>query len=259
MTKAPLKSQQQQVMNGKPEDIIQLFKDLLSDESHTYKIAQDKLSKWLWRHPKIGMVVKRSFSQINFGDSNEFYNDSLAETFLKFDKIIEAFVRKNQITIDRLDDFSDEKLGNLFIRYFNQAHYNKACDLYRKLKRKSQVYGQIIVSLDQPKNNADGQEYKTLGEEILDHKNLNDLDNFNLGDMSQETIDKLPIFGDAIDKLRNCAKNVDCFEILLLKCQGYTQTEIAAKLGVHQSNISRKWQNKCLKCINQIIAENNIE
>ena len=171
-------------------------------------------------------------------------------------------MRKNQITIDRLDDFYDEKLGNLFIRYFNQAHYNKACDLYRKLKQKSQVYGQIIVSLEQPKNNADGQEYKTLGEEILDHKNLNDLDNFNLGDMSQETIDKLPIFGDAIDKLRNCAKNVDCFEILLLKCQGYTQTEIAASsvfinlILVESGRINAS--NVSIKLLQKIIWNNGI-
>ena len=88
MTKAPLKSQQQQVMNGKPEDIIQLFKDLLSNESDTYKIAQDKLSKWLWRHPKIGMVVKGSFSQTNFDDSKEFYDNSLQETFLSLTKLL---------------------------------------------------------------------------------------------------------------------------------------------------------------------------
>ncbi|NER06399.1 MAG: sigma-70 family RNA polymerase sigma factor [Okeania sp. SIO3C4] len=241
-------------MNQKPEEIIELFKDLLSDDSNTCKRAKDKLSRWLWRHPKIGMVVKGSFSQTNFDDSNEFYDNSLQETFLKFDKIIPAFCRKNQITIDRLNDISDEKLGNLFISYFNRSHYNVACDLYRKLKQKSQVDGQVIISLDQPKNDADGQEYKTVGEEVPDHKNLNNLDSFNLGDMSLEAIDKLPISGNSIDKLRNCSKKVDCFEILLLKCQGYTQTEIAEKLGVHQSNISRNWQNKCLKCINQIIA-----
>ncbi|NEO53297.1 MAG: helix-turn-helix domain-containing protein [Okeania sp. SIO3B5] len=259
MTKAPLKSQQQQLMDRKPENIIQLFKDLLSDESDTYNRAKNKLSRWLWRHPKIGMVVKRSFSQTNFDDSNEFYDNSLQETFFKFDKIIPAFCRKNQITIDRLDDISNEKLGNLFIRYFNRSHYNTACDLYRKLKQKSQVNGQVIISLDQPKNDSDGQEYKTVGEEVPDHKNLNNLDSLNLGDMSQEAIDKLPISGGSIDKLRNCSKKVDCFEILLLKCQGYTQTKIAEKLGVHQSDISRNWQNKCLKCINKIIAENNIE
>ncbi|NER01887.1 MAG: hypothetical protein F6K17_04170, partial [Okeania sp. SIO3C4] len=168
MTKAPLKSQQQQVMNQKPEEIIELFKDLLSDDSNTRKRAKDKLSRWLWRHPKIGMIVKRTFSQTNFDDSNEFYDNSLQETFLKFDKIISAFCRKNQINIDRLDDISDEKLGNLFIRYFNRSHYNTACDLYRKLKRKGQVDGQVIISLDQPKNDADGQEYKTVGEEVPD-------------------------------------------------------------------------------------------
>ncbi|GGA58218.1 hypothetical protein CYANOKiyG1_79440 [Okeania sp. KiyG1] len=246
-------------MDRKPENIIQLFKDLLSDESDTYNRAKEKLSRWLWRHPKIGMVVRRSFSQTNFDDSNEFYDNSLQETLLKFDKIILAFCRKNQITIDRLDDISNEKLGNLFIGYFNRSHYNTACTLCRKLKQKGQVDEQVIISLDQPKNDSDGQEYKTVGEEVPDHKNLNDLDSFNLGDMSQEDIDKLPISGGSIDKLRNCSKKVDCFEILLLKYQGYTQAEIAEKLGVHQSNISRNWQNKCLKCINQIIAENNIE
>ncbi|MEM1171539.1 MAG: helix-turn-helix domain-containing protein [Cyanobacteria bacterium P01_H01_bin.35] len=261
MTKAPFKSQQQQLMAGRPEDIIQLFKDLLSDESDTRKRAKDKLSKWLWRHPKIGMVVKGSFSQTNFDDSKEFYDNSLQETFLKFDKIIAAFCRKNQIIIDRLDNIYDEKICNLFIHYFNSAHYNTACDLYHKLKQKSQVDGQIIISLDQPINDADGQEYKTVGEEIQDHKNLNDLDNFNLGDLSEEAIDNIPIIGNsakAIDRLRNCAK-VDCFEILRLKCQGYTETQIGKEIGVDQSTINRNWKNKCLKCINQIIAENNIE
>ncbi|MDJ0515520.1 MAG: hypothetical protein QNJ74_04405 [Trichodesmium sp. MO_231.B1] len=236
-------------MNRRPEDLRQLFKGILSNDSDTHKRAKDKLSRWLWQHPKIGIVVKKSFSQINFGDSSEFYDNSLQETFLKFDSIIKNFLRKNQITFEKLDNISEQKLSVFWIRYFNRAHFNKACDLYRQWERETKVDGQVIISLDQPKNDVDGQEYSTVGEKIKDHKNLNDLDNFNLGNLSQE----------AIDRLSKCCKKVDCFEILLLKCQGYNQTEIAEKLGVHQSNISRNWNDKCLKCINQIIAENNIE
>lgn len=256
MIKVLLKSEQQQAMNRKSEDLSQLFKDFLSDESDTSNRARNKLSTWLLQHRKIGLVVKKSFSQTNFDDSNEFYDNSLQETFLKFDKIIIAFCRRNQITLERLDNISKEKLDNLFICYFNRSHYNTACNLYRQLQSKSKVDGEIIVSLDQPKNDTDGQEYSNVGEDIKDHKNLNDLDNFNLGDLSQEAIDKLPIIGNsakAIDRLRKCAKNVDCFEILILKCQGYTQIEIGKKLGIHQSNVNRNWRNNCLKCIDKII------
>ncbi|OZH55111.1 hypothetical protein AFK68_06665 [Hydrocoleum sp. CS-953] len=257
MIKAPLKSQQQQAMNLKPEDLSQLFKDILKDEADIRNRARNKLSTWLLQHPKIGLIVKKSFSQTNFDDSNEFYDNSLQETFLKFDKILTNFCRRNQITLDQLDNISDDKLDNLFICYFNRAHYNTACNLYRQWQSKSQVDGQIVVSLDQPRNDVDGQEYSTVGEKIKDHKNLNDLDNFDLGDLSQETIDNLPIFGGSIDKLRNCTKKVDCWEFLLLKCRGYTETEIANKIGVNQSTVNRNWKNKCLKCIEQIIAENN--
>lgn len=268
MKKAPSKSQQQQVMDRIPEDLRELFKGLLSDDPNTCKRAKNKLSRWLWENPKIGTIVKRNFSQINFGDSREFYDDSLQETFLRFDYIIQAFLRKNQFTFERLDNISEQELSNFLIRYFNRAHYNQACDLYQKWQRKIQIDGQIIVivSIDQPKNDADGQEYSTVGETIEDDKNLNDLNDLNdlnFGDFSQEAIDKLPrIIGDsskAIDKLRNCARNVDCLEILLLKCQGYKETEIAKKLGIHQSNVNRNWNNNCLRCIKQIMAENNLE
>ncbi|NES03639.1 MAG: hypothetical protein F6K22_12770 [Okeania sp. SIO2F4] len=47
MIKAPLKSQQQHAMNRKPENLIQLFKDILSDESDTRNRARNKLSTWL--------------------------------------------------------------------------------------------------------------------------------------------------------------------------------------------------------------------
>ena len=88
------------------------------------------------------------------------------------------------------------------------------------------------------------------------------MDNFNLRDISQETIDKLPIVGSsakAIDRLRNCAINVDCFEILILKCQGYKDKQIGDKIGVNQSTVNRNWKNRYLKCINKILAENNLE
>ncbi len=120
MTKVPLKSQQQRLMNQRPEDWRQLFKDFLSDDSDTRKRARDKLSRRLWQEHKIGMVGKKNFSQINFGDSNEFYNDSLQNTFLRFDYITQAFCRTNQITIDKLNNISDKKLSNLLIRHFNK-------------------------------------------------------------------------------------------------------------------------------------------
>ncbi|MDJ0557224.1 MAG: DUF1822 family protein [Microcoleaceae cyanobacterium MO_207.B10] len=94
MKNAPLKSQKQQVMERRPEDLRQLLKGILSND----KRAKDKLSRWLWEHSEIGIVVKRSFSQINFDDSKEFYDNSLQETFLRFDNIIQAFCRRNQIT-----------------------------------------------------------------------------------------------------------------------------------------------------------------
>ena len=52
---------------------------------------------------------------------------------------------------------------------------------------------------------------------------------------------------------------VDCLEIAVLRSQGYNQTEVAEKFGVHKSKISRHWTKKCMKCIEQIIAENNME
>ncbi|MGB3514276.1 MAG: hypothetical protein WBA93_34710 [Microcoleaceae cyanobacterium] len=255
MTKAELESQQQQVMARRPEDLRLLLKGILSND----KRAKDKLSRWLWENPKIGTIVKRYFSQINFGDSKEFYDNSWQETFLRFDNIIQAFLRKNQITLEKLDNISEEQIAELWIRYFNRTHYNKACDLYRQWQRKSHIKGQRIVSLDQAKNDAEGQEYKTVAEEIPDHKNLNDLDDFNLGDLSQETIDNLPFPHGSIDRLRNCARNVDCFEIFILKCQGYKDEQIGKKIGVNQSTVNRNWKNRCLKCINKIIAENNLE
>ena len=259
MTKAPLKSQQQQVMARRPEDLRELFKGILSDNSDTHKRAKDKLSRWLWKNPKIGTIVKRNFSQINFDDSKEFYDNSLQETFLRFDSIIQAFCRRNQITFEKLDNISQQELSVFLIRYFNRAHYNRACDLYRKWQSKSKIDGQIIVSLDRAKNDTDDREYKTVAEEIPDYKNLNDLDSFNLGDLSQQTIDNLPIPHDSIDRLRNCARNVDCFEIFILKCQGYKDEQIGKKIGVNQSTVNRNWKNRCLKCINKIIAENNLE
>ncbi|MDE5097088.1 MAG: hypothetical protein O4861_01530 [Trichodesmium sp. St16_bin4-tuft] len=258
MTKVQLKGQEQ-LMYQRPEDLRELFKGILSDDFNTHKEAKNKLSKWLWKHPKIGMVVRKSFSRINFDDSQEFYNDSLVEVFFKFDLIVELFLKKNQITLNQLDDISEKKLSASFIKYFNRAHYNKACDLYRKFKNKREINGQIIISLDQVKKDENGQEYKTVGDEITDHKNLNDLDNFNLGDFSEETIDNLPIFNGYKEKLRNCSKKVDCWEILRLKCQGFKQTEIAEKLGVHQSKVSRNWNTKCLECVKKIIGENNLD
>ena len=46
-------------------------------------------------------------------------------------------------------------------------------DKYRQWKRKSKINEQIVFSLDQDKNDDDGQKYK---DKIPDHKNLNDLD-----------------------------------------------------------------------------------
>lgn len=57
-----------------------------------------------------------------------------------------------------------------------------------------------------------------VGDEIIDYKNLNDLDNFNLGDFFEEVIDNLFIFNGYKEKLCNCFKKVDCWEILWLKC-----------------------------------------
>ncbi|MCL2934610.1 MAG: hypothetical protein MGG11_20910 [Trichodesmium sp. MAG_R03] len=252
MTKVQLKGEQ---MHGRSADLRELFKGILSDNFDTHKRAKDKLSRWLWEHPNCGMKVKRNFSHTNFYDSEEFDHDSLQETFEKFDSIIEKFLVKYQITFEKLENISEEQLGSSWINYFNMAHYNKACDLYRQWQRKSNINGRIVFSLDQDKND-DSQNYK---EEIPDHKNLNDLDHFNLGDLSEEAMDKLPIFNDSREKLRNCSKKVDCLEIAVLGAKGYNQTEVAKKFGVHKSKISRHWREKCLKCINQIIAENNME
>lgn len=255
MTEVQLKGEQQ-LMYRRPVDLRELFKGILSDDFDIHKRAKDKLSRWVWEHPNCGIKVKKNFSHTNFYDSEEYYHDSLQDTFEKFDSIIENFLVKYQITFEKLENISEEQLEFFLINYFNYAHYYKACDLYRQWKRKSNINGRIVFSLDQDKNDDDGQKYK---EEIPDHKNLNDLDHFNLGDFSEEAMDKLPIFNDSREKLRNCSKKVDCLEIAVLGAKGYNQTEVAKKFGVHKSKISRHWREKCLKCIEQIIAENNME
>ena len=255
MTEVQLKGEQQ-LMYRRPVDLRELFKGILSDDFDIHKRAKDKLSRWVWEHPNCGMKVKKNFSHTNFYDSEEFYHDSLQNTFEKFDSMIKNFLVKYQITFEKLENISEEQLGFFWINYFNGTHYYKACDLYRQWKRKSQINEQIVFSLDQDKNDDDGQKYK---DKIPDHKNLNDLDHFNLGDFSEEAMDKLPIFNDSREKLRNCSKKVDCLEIAVLGAKGYNQTEVAKKFGVHKSKISRHWREKCLKCIEQIIAENNME